>query len=279
MIANKERRTMRELSKRLKELLLIGVKDYIKNLSPIASGSIAKKDEINRSSATVRNELKFLEELGYLRQLHTSGGRIPTVMGYKEFMESGIETTEVSSLSNIIIDLSNKIFEIKPDNIENIEILRVSITPLIDGNTIILTKTNAGSINSNIIADTPLTTVQADAISTAITGCLHGLNLEEIVCLGRIYTNPAPPDERLSLSWTASALIEERGRDRPPNKVVTGVEEQSRISVQSKNINPPNKVATGKVRQRNHPQAKPETGKRNTKKEVEWKKNPKMKQK
>jgi heat-inducible transcriptional repressor len=156
----------------------------------------------------VRNELKFLEELGYLRQLHTSGGRIPTVMGYKEFIESGIEPAEISSLSNIIIDLSNKIFEIKPDSIENIEILRVSITPLLDGSTIILTKTNAGSISSGIITDTPLSAAQADAVSTAITGCLHGLSLEEIVCLGRIYTNPAPPSEELSLSWTASALIE-----------------------------------------------------------------------
>lgn len=199
---------MRELSKRLRDLLLIGVADYIKNLAPIASGTIAQKDEIGRSSATVRNELKFLEELGYLRQLHTSGGRIPTALGYKEYIESGIETKEISSLSNVIIDLSNKIFEIKPDNIGNIEILRVSITPLLDGSTIILTKTNAGSISSNIAMDTPLTPTQADAVSTAITGCLHGLNFEEVVCLGRIYTAPAPPDEKLSLSWTASGLIQ-----------------------------------------------------------------------
>ena len=213
MIANTGRRTMRELSKRLRELLLAGIGDYIKNLTPIASGTISQKEEINRSSATVRNELKFLEELGYLRQLHTSGGRIPTAMGYKEYMDSGIQTKEVSSLSNIIIDLSNKIFEIKPDNVENIEILRVSITPLLDGSTIILTKTNAGSISSSIATDTPLTPTQADAISTAITGCLHGLNFEEVVCLGRIYTVPAPPDEKLSLNWTSSNLIENNKKE------------------------------------------------------------------
>jgi predicted transcriptional regulator len=192
----------------LRELLLIGIRDYIKNLMPIASGTIARKTEISRSPATVRNELKFLEELGYLRQLHTSGGRIPTALGYKEFIESGIESTERSSLSGIIIDLSNKIFEIKPNDIENIEILRVTVTPLLDGNTIILTKTNAGSITSNTLTDTPITPVQADAISTAITGCLHGLNFEEVVCLGRVYTAPAPPDEKLSLSWTNLALLE-----------------------------------------------------------------------
>jgi Mn-dependent DtxR family transcriptional regulator len=214
---------MRELNKRLKDLLLIGIRDYIKNLSPIASGTIAKKGEINRSSATVRNELKILEELGYLRQLHTSGGRIPTTMGLKEYMESGTDSAEISSLSNIIIDLSNKIFEIKPENIESIEILRVSITPLLDGNTIILTKTSAGSISSGITTDTPLTPAQAEAISTAITGCLHGLNLGEVVCLGRIYTSPAPCEEKLSLSWTASALAEKNIK-----KEVKWKKEQSR---------------------------------------------------
>jgi heat-inducible transcriptional repressor len=169
---------------------------------------MAKKDGINRSSATVRNELKFLEELGYLRQLHTSGGRIPTAMGYKEFIESGIEPTEISSLSGIIIDLSNKIFEIKPNDIEKIEILRVTITPLLDGSTIILTKTNAGSISSGTLTDTPITPAQAETISNAITGCLHGLNFEEVVCLGRIYTAPAQPDEKPLLSCGHLVLIE-----------------------------------------------------------------------
>jgi transcriptional regulator of heat shock response len=178
------------MNKRLQEVLLIGVGDYIKTLLPITSGGIA--EQIKKSSATIRNDLKTLEEMGYIRQLHKSGGRIPTVNGYREFIESKTKY-EINSLSQVIIDLSNKVWELKIANLESVEILNVAILPLINNNTLFLTKTNIGSISSNLSAETPLTNEQADIVSNAITGMLRGMTLNEIVCLGQVYINTGPP--------------------------------------------------------------------------------------
>ena len=67
-----------ELSDRKKKILQYVVDDYIETAVPVSSKSLTEKYMKNVSSATVRNELSALEELGYLTQLHTSSGRVPS---------------------------------------------------------------------------------------------------------------------------------------------------------------------------------------------------------
>ena len=62
---------------RKQNIVLAAVDDYIKNAQPITSASINVHFK-DLSSATLRNELNALESMGYFKQLHTSGGRIPT---------------------------------------------------------------------------------------------------------------------------------------------------------------------------------------------------------
>jgi len=73
------------LSARKREILRRVIHHYVREVHPISSKSIAR--EIQLSSATVRNELAALEEQGYLNQLHTSGGRVPTDRAYRFFVE------------------------------------------------------------------------------------------------------------------------------------------------------------------------------------------------
>ena len=63
------------------KILAAIVEDYIATAEPIGSRTIARKYDIGISSATIRNEMADLEEMGYLTQPHTSAGRVPSQKG------------------------------------------------------------------------------------------------------------------------------------------------------------------------------------------------------
>jgi len=77
---------MPALTERQKPLLLLIIRDYIESAQPVGSKRLAEHYRINLSSATIRNEMSALTEMGYLRQPHTSAGRVPTEEGYRYFV-------------------------------------------------------------------------------------------------------------------------------------------------------------------------------------------------
>ena len=68
-------------------ILQVIVDDFIQNAQPVGSRSLAKKDGISFSSATIRNEMADLEELGFIEKTHTSSGRIPSEKGYRYYVD------------------------------------------------------------------------------------------------------------------------------------------------------------------------------------------------
>jgi heat-inducible transcriptional repressor len=80
------------LSPRAARVLAALVGEYIHTAEPVGSGRLAQCAGLNVSSATVRNTLAELEELGYLQQPHTSAGRIPTDRGYRFYVDQLLET-------------------------------------------------------------------------------------------------------------------------------------------------------------------------------------------
>ena len=77
-----------ELSERAQQLLKLLVERYIRNGQPVGSRTLARDAGLKLSPATVRNVMADLEELGYLSSPHTSAGRVPTVRGYRFFVDS-----------------------------------------------------------------------------------------------------------------------------------------------------------------------------------------------
>ena len=76
------------LNERLGALLDEAIEEYIKSAVPVASGALSARIQRARSPATIRTDLKILEELGFLRQVHaSSGGRIPTARAYSEYVQ------------------------------------------------------------------------------------------------------------------------------------------------------------------------------------------------
>src|SRR5215218_8294757 len=78
----------RELGSRKTEVLRAVVEVFVRTGEPVGSETIAEHAGLGVSSATIRNELAALEELGYLTHPHTSAGRIPTDAGYRKYVDS-----------------------------------------------------------------------------------------------------------------------------------------------------------------------------------------------
>lgn len=87
---------MTELTDRQTEILKILIEEYIESAEPVGSESLEKKHELGVSPATVRNEMVKLTQAGYLKQPHTSAGRIPTKEGFKFYVNQLMEEKKLS---------------------------------------------------------------------------------------------------------------------------------------------------------------------------------------
>ncbi|MDQ5853225.1 MAG: heat-inducible transcriptional repressor HrcA [Chloroflexota bacterium] len=85
-----------ELSNRCQLILKLAIQEYIESTKPVASEALVRKYGLLFSSATVRNELAHLEEVGLLTHFHTSAGRVPTDAGYRYFVENLMERAALS---------------------------------------------------------------------------------------------------------------------------------------------------------------------------------------
>ena len=81
-----------ELSERKKQILKAIIGDYIRTAEPVGSKALTEGHELPFSSATIRNEMSELEDMGYLEKPHTSAGRIPSPQGYRLYVDELMET-------------------------------------------------------------------------------------------------------------------------------------------------------------------------------------------
>jgi heat-inducible transcriptional repressor len=86
---------MIELTDRQKTLLMLVVRDYIETAQPVGSQRLVTYYRLEMSSATIRNEMAALTEMGYLRQPHTSAGRVPSEDGYRYFVSHMMHQAEL----------------------------------------------------------------------------------------------------------------------------------------------------------------------------------------
>ncbi len=86
---------MQELTERQKTLLLLLIRDYIDTAQPVGSKRLVEHYQLDLSPATIRNEMAALTEMGYLRQPHTSAGRVPSEDGYRYFVSQMMQNAEL----------------------------------------------------------------------------------------------------------------------------------------------------------------------------------------
>ena len=117
---------MEQLDERKLKILQAIIKNYLETGEPVGSRTISKFTDLNLSSATIRNEMADLEEMGYILQPHTSAGRIPSDKGYRLYVDTMMEAKEqeVEEMRNFLID--------KADRMEN---LLEQVTKMLAANT------------------------------------------------------------------------------------------------------------------------------------------------
>lgn len=101
------------LKERQKSILGAAILEHIKTTKPVASQELAKNFRLGAGSATVRNEMLRLDQLGYLEQPHTSAGRVPTDKGYRFFVdnllaETNLRDSEKKAIKEIFKDLDDQ---------------------------------------------------------------------------------------------------------------------------------------------------------------------------
>lgn len=101
---------MEVLDERKTKILKAIIKNYLDTGEPVGSRTISKYTDLHLSSATIRNEMSDLEELGYILQPHTSAGRIPSDKGYRFYVDNLIaeKNQEISDMQNFVIEHTEK---------------------------------------------------------------------------------------------------------------------------------------------------------------------------
>ena len=97
----------RQLSERKRRILKAIIDAHISNGEPVGSKYLAQSDEITCSPATIRNEMAELEDMGYLKQPHTSAGRVPSELGYRFYVDTLVR--QYSATKSEIDEINEKL--------------------------------------------------------------------------------------------------------------------------------------------------------------------------
>ena len=115
---------MPELSERQKMVLMLVLREYTETAQPVGSQHLVERYHLEMSSATVRNEMVALTEMEYLRQPHTSAGRVPSEEGYRYFVGNLMRQTELPETLQHTI--SHQFYQARPE-VEQWMTLAVSV--------------------------------------------------------------------------------------------------------------------------------------------------------
>ncbi len=100
-----------EMDERKATILQAIIRNYLETGEPVGSRTISKYTDLNLSSATIRNEMADLEEMGYIIQPHTSAGRIPSDKGYRFYVDTMMEAKdrEISEMKKVLMERQDKL--------------------------------------------------------------------------------------------------------------------------------------------------------------------------
>ena len=111
VVCNKKGEVVMQLDERKTKILQAIIRNYLETGEPVGSRTISKYTDLHLSSATIRNEMADLEEMGYILQPHTSAGRIPSDAGYRFYVDMMMQEKEkeVAELKELLIEKEDKL--------------------------------------------------------------------------------------------------------------------------------------------------------------------------
>lgn len=197
-----------DLDERKQKILQAIIQNYLETGEPVGSRTISKYTDLNLSSATIRNEMSDLEELGYIIQPHTSAGRIPSDKGYRLYVDRMMlekeeqlsqATQEVKEMQRILLEREDKMESVLKQMAKmlavNTNYATMITAPQVRGNKlkfIQLSRVDKGQLlttiviegnvirNSMIAVDDPLDDETLLKLNILLNTNLNGLPIEEI---------------------------------------------------------------------------------------------------
>jgi len=155
-----------ELDSRKFKILQAIIRNYLESGEPVGSRTISKYADLNLSSATIRNEMADLEELGYIFQPHTSSGRIPSDKGYRLYVDNMLNERE-----NLLAKKEKEINDMKEflvEKVDRVETLLMNMAKLLASNTNYTTMISKPVSNKNRLKFVQLTCVEEDKLLCVI---------------------------------------------------------------------------------------------------------------
>ena len=165
----------KELDERKLMILKAVIDDYIQSFEPVGSRTIARKYDMGLSSATIRNEMADLEEMGYLSSPHTSSGRVPSTKGYRTYVNHMLEPaaenpalaaeivgrledkmTEYSKLikacAEIVSDMTHYIAIGSTHGRDSVNVKAIQIVPVDETSVLTVVVADANTVKSKLVS-------------------------------------------------------------------------------------------------------------------------------
>lgn len=191
-----------ELSDRKQKILQAIIDEYIGTAEPVGSRAISKKNELGLSSATIRNEMADLEDMGFLIQPHASAGRVPSDIGYRFYVNSLMRRYQMSveameKMQSIMADRVNQLEMIikkaslmasalteyttvvTSPKLNSARIKKIELVSLGFGNVMIVIITSTGIIKNQSV-ELDLSDNAASCLSEILNSRISGLTADEL---------------------------------------------------------------------------------------------------
>lgn len=234
------------LDERKLRILRTIIDDYVMTATPIGSRTISKRSELGLSSATIRNEMSDLEEMGFLEQPHTSAGRVPSEKAYRfyvdtmmragalsegeiAFMRSYFNTrmTEaeevVARTASLLSDLTDYTAMVMSPELDTVIVKHVQLVPVTSGRALAVIVTDAGLVRDSFISVPPAcSATDLERLSSMVTARVKNMPLNEAVEALNRGAGEEMEEQRSCFTSVADAIAHDISREASRGVILGG---------------------------------------------------------
>jgi heat-inducible transcriptional repressor len=206
------------------------VEDYVSTTEPVGSKSLVDRHHFDVSSATIRNDMAVLEELGFITQPHTSAGRIPTEKGYRLFVDRlsnvkqlsaaerrAIETFLAGAYSlddvvmrtvRLLVQLTRQVAVVQYPSLNRSAIRHIELVPLTPTKLLLVLITDTGRVEQcTVDVPAPWDDAAVSHLRSVLNACLGGHKLADAAAMVTDLSDRIPVEERANANAVFSVLL------------------------------------------------------------------------
>lgn len=218
------------------------VRDYVETREPVGSRALVERYHLGVSPATIRNDMAFLEEAGFIAQPHTSAGRVPTERGYREFVDRiselrpltgperrAIETFLGGSVdldqlldrtARLLAQLTHQVAVIQYPSLHSSAVRHIELVPLAEHTVLVVVITENGRVEQRVV-EIPEAIDDLPALRAVLNERFVGRRLSEMeTALGA--AEPGPVGEATLVRAVVSQLVEALRAESDSRLVMAG---------------------------------------------------------